>query len=62
MVFEYTERDQTILEQDPLKQLARDKHFNTYCNQGFWQCMDTLCDRTKLEGLRVSGNAPWKLW
>jgi len=29
---------------------------------GFWQPMDTLRDKTTLEALWTSGNAPWKVW
>ncbi|HEX7953951.1 MAG TPA: glucose-1-phosphate cytidylyltransferase, partial [Burkholderiales bacterium] len=29
---------------------------------GFWQPMDTMRDKTLLEGLWASGNAPWKVW
>jgi glucose-1-phosphate cytidylyltransferase len=34
------------------------------CNKhaGFWQCMDTLRDKEKLEKLWASGQAPWNVW
>ncbi|MCI4361419.1 MAG: glucose-1-phosphate cytidylyltransferase, partial [Thermoplasmata archaeon] len=28
----------------------------------FWQPMDTLRDRSQLEGLWDSGVAPWRVW
>ena len=31
-----------------------------YKHTGFWQCMDTLRDKEKLEKLWNSGEAPWK--
>ena len=33
-----------------------------YKHDGFWQCMDTLRDKKRLEALWSSGNAPWKTW
>ena len=33
-----------------------------YPHNGFWQCMDTLRDKQKLEKLWASGEAPWKVW
>ena len=33
-----------------------------YEHRGFWQPMDTLRDKTMLEDLWASGNAPWKTW
>jgi glucose-1-phosphate cytidylyltransferase len=29
---------------------------------GFWQPMDTLREKTLLEALWDSGEAPWKVW
>jgi len=29
---------------------------------GFWQAMDTVRDRTVMEGLWESGRAPWHTW
>jgi glucose-1-phosphate cytidylyltransferase len=31
-------------------------------HDGFWQCMDTLRDKVRLERLWESGAAPWKIW
>jgi glucose-1-phosphate cytidylyltransferase len=33
-----------------------------YRHPGFWECMDTQRDRSRLEALWASGEAPWKLW
>ena len=33
-----------------------------YHHHGFWQPMDTLRDKTHLEGLWASGAAPWQVW
>ena len=54
--------DQVSLERAPLEGLARDGQLMAYKHTGFWQCMDTLRDKVRLEGLWQSGDAPWKTW
>lgn len=61
-VLDYIDGDNTILEREPLEGLARDSQLATFKHSGFWQPMDTLRDKTQLENLWQSGNAPWKLW
>ena len=61
-VFDYIADDSTILEQEPLKKLAEEGQLNAYKHDGFWQCMDTLRDKERLQNLWESGNAPWKVW
>ena len=54
--------DSTVWEQGPLESLASDRQIAAYQHSGFWQPMDTLRDKTYLEGLWDSGSAPWKSW
>lgn len=61
-VIDYIAGDDTVFEQEPLEQLAKDGELMCYKHRGFWQCMDTLRDRQKLEELWAKGNAPWKIW
>ena len=61
-VIEYISGDQTIWEREPIEQLARDGQLSAYTHQGFWQPMDTLRDKIKLEELWQSEQAPWKVW
>lgn len=62
-VFDYiTDGDQTVFEQDPLRNLARDEELYTWQHKGFWRPMDTLRDKNVLEDLWQSGRAPWKVW
>jgi glucose-1-phosphate cytidylyltransferase len=49
-------------ENEVLPELARRRQLNAYCHEGFWQPMDTLREKLKLEELWESGAAPWKLW
>lgn len=61
-VMSYIEGDATIWERDPLERLASEGELGAFVHKGFWQPMDTLRDRVKLEELWQSGKAPWKKW
>ena len=61
-VLEYIEDDSTVFERDPLEKLVADGQLMAFRHRGFWQCMDTLREKQKLEQLWASGNAPWKVW
>ena len=61
-VFDYIEGDDTQWEKEPMERLAADGQLMAYRYTGFWQCMDTLRDKRRLESLWQSGNAPWKIW
>lgn len=61
-VFDYIEGDHTQFEREPLENLARDGQLMAFKHEGFWQCMDTLRDKVRLEKLWESGEAPWKIW
>lgn len=61
-IFNYIDGDDTVLEQFPLHKLVELKQLNAYIHHGFWQCMDTLREKEKLEKLWNSGKAPWKIW
>jgi glucose-1-phosphate cytidylyltransferase len=56
------EGDATAWESEPMERLARDGQLSAFTHRGFWQPMDTLRDRTRLEELWQSGQAPWKVW
>lgn len=61
-VIDYITEDATVWEQEPLQKLAHDGQLSAYKHDGFWQPMDTLKDKNKLEDLWQSGKAPWKAW
>ncbi len=61
-VFDYISGDETVWEREPLEFLARAGQLSAFKHEGFWQPMDTLRDRMKLEELWQSGRAPWKVW
>ena len=60
-VFDYIAGDETQFEREPLEQLAKDGQLMAYRHDGFWQCMDTVRDRKRLEELWETG-APWRVW
>ncbi len=61
-VVDYIEGDATIFEKRPLETICAEGELMAFKHRGFWQCMDTLRDKEKLEGLWASGKAPWKNW
>ena len=61
-VFDYIHDDVTPFESGALAKLANEGKVNAYIHKGFWQCMDTLREKEKLEKLWYSNNCPWKIW
>jgi glucose-1-phosphate cytidylyltransferase len=61
-VGEYIEGDESVWEQEPMRNLAADNQLSVYQHNGFWQPMDTLRDKRHLEELWSAAKAPWKIW
>lgn len=61
-IFDYINGDDTILEREPLEDVAKNGELVAYKHHGFWQPMDSLRDKNQLEELWKAGRAPWKLW
>ena len=61
-IFDYIDGDDTPFEDYPLKTLVKKGELNAYIHKGFWQCMDTLREKQKLEKLWDEEKAPWKIW
>ncbi|HEX3794030.1 MAG TPA: glucose-1-phosphate cytidylyltransferase [Acidimicrobiales bacterium] len=51
-----------MLEREPLNGLASDGQLAAFEHHGFWQCVDTPRERTLLDDLWESGQAPWQVW
>jgi glucose-1-phosphate cytidylyltransferase len=60
-VLEYL-REDSVLEREPLEQLACAGELRAHRHEGFWECMDTYKDAVQLNDLWASGEAPWRLW
>jgi glucose-1-phosphate cytidylyltransferase len=54
--------DQSSWESEPLMELANRGELMAFEHHGFWQPMDTLRDKNRLEALWQQGLAPWKQW
>lgn len=52
-------REDQMLEADPLPRLTREGSVMMYAHDGFWQCMDTFRDYSLLNELYQAGKAPW---
>jgi glucose-1-phosphate cytidylyltransferase len=61
-IFDYIENEQTVLEKEPLENLAKDNQLNAFKHEGFWYAMDTLREKNHLEKLWSEHKAPWKVW
>ena len=61
-LFDYIEGDKTIFERDPMIELVNRGELMSYLHKGYWQCMDTLREKEKLEDLWGRKEAPWKVW
>jgi glucose-1-phosphate cytidylyltransferase len=59
---DYVDGDATSWEREPLSRLADEDELRAYRHTGFWQPMDTLRDKHRLEALWSRGQAPWKRW
>ena len=55
-------KEDVVLEQNPLKNLVKDKQIYTYKHKNFWMPMDTLSDKKKLNDIYNSKRAPWAVW
>jgi glucose-1-phosphate cytidylyltransferase len=58
-IFDYLENDMTVLENEPLGNLASNSQLNAFIHPGFWQCMDTLRDLNYLRELAQLATPPW---
>jgi glucose-1-phosphate cytidylyltransferase len=56
------EGDDTSWEYDILPRLVEEEQLTAFRHTGYWQAMDTLRDRVKLDELWAGGYAPWKVW
>lgn len=61
-VIDYIADDSIMFERQPLESIAAEGQLMSYKHDGFWQCMDTLRDKEKLDSMWESENAPWKVW
>jgi len=61
-VIDYISDDETVWEESPMENLAKESQIAAYRHDGFWQPMDTLRDKNFLDKLWSNNEAPWKIW
>ena len=54
--------ESTSFEREPIEKLTSQGEVQAFFHHGFWQPMDTIRDRQRLEDLWAGGSAPWKTW
>jgi glucose-1-phosphate cytidylyltransferase len=52
----------SVLEREPLEDLASVGQLRAHRHEGFWDCMDTYKDAVVLDDLWRGGEAPWRVW
>jgi len=60
--FDYIGDIDCLWEDGPVQELAAAGKLGAWRHRGFWQPMDMLRDKQRLEELWESGKAPWKIW
>ena len=62
-IFDYLDdRDDLVLEQEPMRKLVEAEEMAVYEHDGFWQAMDTSREYGLLNKLYEKGRAPWINW
>lgn len=62
-IFDYLDnREDLVLEKEPIVSLVRDGQMMVFEHEGFWHPMDTYRDYILLNSLWDKGEAPWKIW
>jgi glucose-1-phosphate cytidylyltransferase len=51
-----------MIEMQVMESLTKKSQVEAFFHRGFWQPMDTLRDKQRLEELWTTGKAPWKTW
>jgi len=57
-----TDREDLMLEREPLQRLARDGELMAYQHEDFWFCIDTPRDLNQLAEMWATGRSPWVVW
>jgi glucose-1-phosphate cytidylyltransferase len=60
-IFDYLEPN-SILEREPMANLAKDGQLVAFKHEGFFQPMDTYREMSILNEMWDEGKAPWKVW
>ena len=58
-IFNFIKGDKMMLEREPMQKLVKLNQLMAFKHTGFWQCMDTMRDKTFLNKLYRIKKAPW---
>ena len=58
-IFKLIRNDSIMFEREPMQKLVSKGQLNAYKHRGFWQCMDTMRDKSLIEDMIKKNNAPW---
>jgi glucose-1-phosphate cytidylyltransferase len=61
-ILDYIDGDAMSFEREPLHRLAVDGQLMAFEHRGFWQAVDTVHDKRRLEVLWDGGAPPWRVW
>jgi len=61
-VIKHIDDDSMSWEREPLTRLVEQGELGVHIHKGFWQPMDTLREKMKLDELCKTGQAPWMVW
>ena len=62
-IFKYvSDKETTVFEQEPLRNLVKDGEMMVFKHDGFWQPMDTAREYQLLNNLYEQKKAPWVIW
>ncbi len=61
-IFKFISGDKIVFEKEPLEYVLKLNKLFVFKHYDFWQCMDTLREKEKLESLWKNNIAPWKIW
>lgn len=56
------QNETSMFEREPMERLTAQRQVHAFRHRGFWQAMDTLRDKQRLEELWAGDRAPWKIW
>jgi glucose-1-phosphate cytidylyltransferase len=60
-IFDYINEGEDLVD-EPLHRLIAEEKLVAYPYEGFWEPMDTLKDKQKLDALAASPRPPWQVW
>lgn len=60
-IFDYINEGEDLVD-EPLHRLIAEEKLVAYPYEGFWEPMDTLKDKQRLDALAASPRPPWQVW